>query len=266
MAVRSASVGAAVRAGVSDLGAAVRACWAALLLATVLATVSRLLPAGSALLALTLQLCAMSLATGALYRRAFGRAGGLSGLRWGREEWHLLAAQLLCAAFLIVVLSVLALVVVAVTLGVARISLPGFDAMSPDGWKAALDSSGVAIFVVGLVPLLSLAILVWLMARLSFAGPATVAQGGIRVLSSFSLTRGVTAAILASGFLLALPVIALGAVLRLVGDTPPPGLAAAAAAIASVAGYFYLAPVWTGALVHFYRQRHPIDASPALDA
>ena len=153
MALRSASVGAAVRAGVSDLGAAVRACWAALLLATVLVSVSRLLPAGSALLVLTLQLCAMSLASGALYRRAFGRAGGLAGLRWGREEWHLLAAQLLCMAFMLVVFSVLVLVVVAVTLGVARISLPGFDALSPDAWKAALDSSGAAGFVVGLVPL-----------------------------------------------------------------------------------------------------------------
>ncbi|PTS89778.1 MULTISPECIES: hypothetical protein [unclassified Caulobacter] len=266
MTQRSVAVGATVRAGLSDLGAAIKACWAALVLATVLAAVSRLLPPAAALLAPVLQLVALSLAAGALYRRRFERASGLKGLRWGREEWHLMAAQLLCAAFLFVVLSVLALVVAAVTLGVARMSLPGFDALSPAGWQDALAASGVAGFVVGLVPLLSLAIIVWLAARLSLAGAATVDLAGIRVLSSFPLTRGLAAPILASGFLLALPVILLGAGLRFAGGTDHGGLEPVVAICSAAAVYFYLAPVWTGALVHIYRQRRPTDASQTLDA
>jgi len=263
MTQRSVAVGATVRAGLSNLAPAITDGWAALGLATVLAAVSHRLPAGADLV---LQLTAACLATGALYRRAFGRASGLKGLRWGREEWHLLAAQLLCAAFLLVVLSVLALVVAAVTLGVARMSLPNFDALSPAGWQDALAASGVAGFVVGLVPLLSLAVLVWLAARLSLSGAATVEQGGIRVLSSFPMTRGLAAPILASGFVLALPVILLAAGLRFVGDPAEGGLAAAVAIIATAATYFYLAPVWAGALAYIYRQRRPTDASQPLDA
>jgi hypothetical protein len=47
---------------------------------------------------LPLALLAGVIAQGALFRRAFGARSGLKGLRWGRDEWRLLAAQLMILA------------------------------------------------------------------------------------------------------------------------------------------------------------------------
>ncbi|USQ94683.1 hypothetical protein [Caulobacter sp. RL271] len=240
----SASVGGALRAGVSDLGASINACWAALLAAVVLTVVAGYLPPGVRLLAV---LTAGVIAQGALFRRAFGRAPGLKGLRWGRDEWRLLGGHLLVLGLFLLIGSILLVVIGAIALGVARASAPNLDVGSAEAWKTALANAGPGGFVAGLAPLAGLAILVWLGLRLSFTAPATVEQSGVRVLSAFPLTRGKVPKLLAISLVLAAPLLLAG----LLGLTPArgPGVTAASAIFA----YLLLAPAWAGALVHLYR-------------
>jgi hypothetical protein len=256
-----AAIGATVRAGFSGLAPSVRACWAALLAAVLISVVSRALPPAVAGLALPIEIAAAVIAWGALYRRAFGRASGLAGLRWGMDEWRLLGAQALIAVFLFVVLAVLATVVGAVALGVARASAPGFDATSSEAWRAALSKSGVGTIVAGAAPLLSLALLVWLGVRLSLAAPASIDQAQVRVLSAFPLTRGLVLQVFAAGVVLAAPVAALLLATGLVGRWAGPGVNGLLAVLGAAFVYLYLAPVWTGALVHVYRHRQTPDGT-----
>lgn len=241
----SASVGGALRAGVSDLGASINACWAALAVAIVLTVVAGYLPPGVRLLA---ALAALVIAQGALFRRAFDRAPGLKGLRWGRDEWRLLGGHLMVLGLFLLIGSILLVVIGAIALGVARASAPNLDVGSAQAWKTALATAGPGGVVAGLAPLAGLAILVWLGLRLSFTAPATVAQSGVRVLSAFPLTKGRVPTLLAIGLVLGLPVMLVGV---LFGLAPPQG--AGFTAGAAVITYLYLAPAWAGALVHLYR-------------
>lgn len=258
----SVAIGATVRAGLSGLVPSVRACWAALLVAALVSAVSGLLPPVLSGLALPVEIAAAVIACGALYRRAFGRSSGLAGLRWGMDEWRLLGAQLLVAVLLFLVVAVLATVVGAIALGVARASAPGFDATSAEAWRDAFARSGLGGVVAGAAPLLSLCLLVWLSLRLSLAAPASVDQARVRVLSAFPLTRGVTPQLLGAGLVLAAPVMALAAVSSLVDRWVGPGLNTPLALLGAVFLYLYLAPVWTGALVHVYRQCWTPDGTP----
>lgn len=257
-----ATVRATVRAGFSGLAPSVRACWAALLAAVLISASTQVLPVAVAGLALPIEIAAAVIAWGALYRRAFGRAGGVAGLRWGMDEWRLLGAQALIALLLFVVLAVLATVVGAVALGVARANAPGFDATSSEAWRAALSKTGIGTIVAGAAPLLGLALLVWLGARLSLAAPASVDQARVRVLSAFPLTKGVTLQVVAAAAVLAAPVVAAMAVSGLVGRWAGPSLNGVLALIGAAFLYLYLAPVWTGALVHVYRHRWTPDGTP----
>ncbi len=261
----SVAIGATVRAGVAGLGPSVRACWAALLTAVVISVLTRVLPPAVSGLALLAEIIAIALACGALYRHAFGKSAGLAGLRWGLDEWRLLGVQLLVAVFLFVVAAVLILVVGAIALGVARANAPGFDATSSQAWRDALAGSGPGTIVAGAAPLLGLALLVWLAVRLSLAAAASVDQSGVRVLSAFPLTRGVGLQVLVAGALLAAPFAVLLAVGGLFGRWAGPGFDGVLAALGAIFGYVYLAPVWTGALVHVYRRRHGPAASPSQE-
>lgn len=261
----SVAIGATVRAGVASLGPSVRACWAALLTAVVISVLAWALPPALAGVAPLAQIIAVAVACGALYRHAFGKSAGLAGLRWGSDEWRLLGVQALIAVLLLVVAAVLILVVGAIALGVARANAPGFDATSSQAWRDALAGSGLGTIVAGAAPLLGLAVLIWLGARLSLSAAASVEQSGVRVLSAFPLTRGVTVQVLAAGLVLTAPVAALLAVSSLVGRWAGPGLDGVLTALGAIFGYVYLAPVWTGALVHVYRRRHGPDASPSQE-
>lgn len=266
MADGSVAIGATVRAGFSGLGPSVRACWAALLAAVVASVISQILPASARGLALPIELAAAIIAWGALYRRAFGRSSGLAGLRWGMDEWRLLGAQALIAVLFIVIGAVLAMVVGAIALGVARANAPNFDATSAEAWRAALALSGPGAIVAGAAPLIGMAVMIWLGARLSLAAPASVDQAKVRVLSAFPLTRGVALQVIAAGLVLAAPAVVLVAVSSLVGRWVGPGMDAPLAALGAIFGYVYLAPAWTGALVYVYRRRHSLDASLSRDA
>ncbi len=240
----SASVGGALRAGVSDLGASIRACWAALLAAIVLTLAAGSLPPGMRLLAL---LAALVIAQGALFRRAFGRDPGLKGLRWGRDEWRLLGGHLMVLGLFLLIGSILLVVIGAIALGVARASAPDLDVGSAEAWKTALATAGPGGVVAGLAPVAGLAILVWLGLRLSFTGPATVDQSRVRVLSAFPLTKGKVPALLAITLALVAPMLLTG----LLGL--PAGRGVGGAAVGAVITYLLLAPAWAGALVHLYR-------------
>lgn len=245
MADGSASVGGALRAGLAEWRPTLRTCWLALLLAGVLGVAAGWAPPGGRLIA---GLATAVIVQGALYRRIFGRAPGLKGLRWGADEWRLLGAHLLVLCLIALIGAILLTVVGAVVLGVVRASAPGLDLGSAPAMRDALASAGLGGFVAALAAAAGLAILVWLSLRLSLTAPATVAQGAVRVLSAFPLTRRRVPVLLAISLLLAAPVLLVALV-----------LGAAAAPFVSVT-YLLLAPVWAGALAHVYRQAtHPQD-------
>lgn len=241
----SATIGATLRAGLSDIVGAARDCWAALAVAAAIGVVAGILPSGARTLA---GLLVVVIAQGALLRRAFGREGGLKGLRWGRDEWRLLAAQLMIWALLGLIGAILMVVVGGVALGVARTAAPDFDPGTIAGWRGAFASAGPAGVILVIAPLASLAILIWLGLRLSFAGPATVDQAGVRVLSAFPLTRDRAPVLFIAGLAIVGPPLLAGAAL-----TAIPGSEPAVAAAGAVVTSFYTLPVWTGALVHLYR-------------
>ena len=252
----SAAIGRTVRAGLAGWAPGVRTCGAALAAGALLSLLPRALPSHLAVLGPVFEFAAATLAYGALYRAAFDGPKGWNGLRWGREEWRLLAVQLLITVIMTVGTAVLFVVIGAVALGVARSAAPGFDATSPEAWRLAL--SGPGGLVPALVTLLSMLALGWIGLRLALAPAATVAAGRIQVLSAFGLTRGAVPTLLLAGLTLAAPavivMVALGYLRAIAGLAEPswlPGLASVALL------FFYLIPVWTAALVDVYRRQAP---------
>ncbi len=250
----SVAIGRTVRAGLAGWKPGLRGCWAALVAGAVLGLLPRALPPGLAFLSLPLELVATTLAYGALYRGAFGGPAGWKGLRWGAQEWRLLAVQALVTVILTVVMAVLAVLVGAVVVGIAKTTAPNLDIASPDAWRAALDGPGA--IPASLPPLLSMVIMIWLFLRLSLAPAATVDLGKVQVLSAFGRTRGVTPVLAAAGAVLAAPalilVVAIG-YLRAIGGFSEGVLIPELVSVALM--FFYLIPVWTAALVDIYRQR-----------
>lgn len=244
MADRSARVEDVLMAGFSGLRTSLASCWAALLAAAALTVAADFLPAVAGLLA---GLIAVVVAQGALFRHAFGRNSGFKGLRWGRDEWRLLGAHLMMLGLFLLISSILLVVVAAIALGVARVSAPQLDAGTVEAWREAFASAGPAGWVAGLAPLAALAILVWLGLRLSFAAPATVAESGVRVLSAFPLTKGKVPMLFVAACAFAAPVV----VAAMLGVSPSSRLGAAVLAGLT---YLFLAPAWSGALAHLYRQ------------
>jgi len=252
MAEGSAAIGRTVRAGMAGWAPGLRTCWAALVAGAALGLLPRALPPALGFLGLALELAATTLAYGALYRAAFDGPAGFKGLRWGVQEWRLLAVQVLVTVIMTVVMAVLAVLVGAVVVGVAKSNAPGLDITSVDAWRAALDGPGA--LAASLPPLLSMAIMAWLFLRLSLAPAATVDLGRIQVLSAFGRTRGVVLVLAAAGAVLAAPAIILVVLigyLRAIAGFAEGTLVPELVSVALV--FFYLIPVWTAALVEVYR-------------
>lgn len=250
----SATIGGTVRAGMAGWTPGVRTCWAALVAGGALGLLPRALSPGLAFLSLPLELAATTVAYGALYRHAFGGRAGWKGLRWGVQEWRLLAVQALVTVILTVVVAVLAVLVGAVVVGIAKSNAPGLDITSVDAWRGALDGPGA--LAASLPPLLSMAIMVWLFLRLSLAPAATVDLDRIQVLSAFGRTRGVVLVLAAAGAVLAAPAVILVVLigyLRAVAGFAEGALIPELVSVALV--FFYLIPVWTAALVDVYRHQ-----------
>lgn len=250
----SATIGGTVRAGMAGWGPGVRSCWAALVVGAVVGLLPRALSPGLAFLGLPLELAATTIAYGALYRHAFSGPAGWKGLRWGVQEWRLLAVQALVTVILTVVMAVLAVLVGAVVVGIAKSNAPGLDITSLEAWRGALDGPGA--FAASLPPLLSMAIMLWLFLRLSLAPAATIDLGKVQVLSAFGRTRGVVLVLAAAGAVLAAPaiilVVAIG-YLRAVAGFSEGALIPELVSVACV--FFYLIPVWSAALVDVYRRQ-----------
>jgi hypothetical protein len=258
----SAAIGRTVRAGLAGWAPALRDCGAALVAGAMLGLLlPRALPPVLGFLSLPLELAAATLAYGALYRAAFGGPPGWKGLRWGAEEWRLLAVQALITVILTVVAFVLAILVGAVVVGIAKANEPNLDITSLDAWRAALDGPGA--IPAGLPPLLSAAIMIWLFLRLSLAPAATIDLGKVQVLSAFGRTRGLVLTLAATGVLLAAPACILVVVIgyaRAIAGFSEGALVPQLISLALV--FFYLIPVWTAALVEIYR--HQAVPAPTL--
>jgi hypothetical protein len=133
------------------------------------------------------------------------RRSGLGpvGLQFGRPELRLLGAGLLCAVFLAMILSVVALVLLAVfgmaELNAQAIQLRRWDAVGP-AWKLILLAvvTAFALFAV-------LAFTV----RLSLFAPATVGRGHMMSLNSMGIVRGAFWPLLSGLIMTAAPKIAL---------------------------------------------------------
>jgi hypothetical protein len=251
----SAAIGGTVRAGMAGWAPGLRSCWAALVAGAVLGLLPRALSPGLAFLSLPLELAATTLAYGALYRHAFGGPAGWKGLRWGLQEWRLLAVQALITVILTVVMAVLLVLVGAVVVGVAKSNAPGLDITSLEAWRGALDGPGALAASLS-PPLLSMVVMLWLFLRLSLAPAATVDLGKIQVLSAFGRTRGVVLVLAAAGAVLASPALILMVAvgyLRAVAGFSEGALIPELVSVACV--FFYLIPVWTAALVDVYRRQ-----------
>lgn len=241
----SATVAGAVRAGASDWRPAVIDCAGALAAAVAISAIASGLPAGVRFLA---GLAAVVVAQGALYRRIFGKPGGLRGLRWGRDEWRLLGAHLMTLGLFLLIGAILLVIIGGVALGVARAGAPDLDVRSAEAFKAALANAGPVGLIAGVVPLVGLAILIWMGLRLSLTAPATVAESGVRVLSAFPRTRGKVLLLLGVTVVLASPVVAAAVALRAATMGQP-----VIAALLAVITYFCVAPTLAGALASIYR-------------
>ena len=250
----SATIGGTVRAGMAGWTPGVRTCWAALVAGAVLGLLPHTLSPALAFLSLPLELAATTLAYGALYRAAFGGPAGWNGLRWGVEEWRLLAVQALTFVILSVVASVLVVLVGAVVVGVAKSNNPDLDIGSLAAWRAAVHGPGV--IPAGLPPLLSAVIMLWLFLRLSLAPAATVDLGKIQVLSAFGRSRGAVLTLAVAGLVLAAPALILAIVIGYARAVIGFAEGAWIPMLISVALlFFYLLPVWTAALVDVYRRQ-----------
>lgn len=169
-----------------------RGVWGAILLAVVVWGVLPMAAGVMGLIWAPLALASILVLTGALGRisitddltQARGLGLGAAGLQFGRPELRLLGAGLLCGVFMAMIVSVVALVLLAVfgmaELNAQAIEMRRWSAVGP-AWKLGL---------LALVTTFALFAVVALSARLSLFAPATVGRGYMVSLQSMSIARG----------------------------------------------------------------------------
>lgn len=204
-------LGEALSATVNALPRLWRGAWGAILLAAVVWSVQPLATRLGGLIWPPFGLVATLVLAGALGRiaitedlpQARGLGLGLAGLQLGRSELRLLGAGLLCAVFLAMILSVVALVLLALfgmaELNAQAIELRQWSAVGPV-WKLAL---------LALVTAFALFAVMAFAVRLSLFTPATVGRGHMVSLNSMSIARGAFWPLLAGLIVTAAPKIAL---------------------------------------------------------
>ncbi|VXB32775.1 hypothetical protein [Brevundimonas sp. G8] len=169
-----------------------RGAWGAILAAAVVWSIQPLAAGAASLIWAAVGLVATLVLVGALGRIAITedlpqarRLGlGPAGLQFGRPELRLLCAGLLCAVFLAMILSVVALVLLALfgmaELDAQAIELRQWSAVGPV-WKLVLLAA-VTVFALFAVVAFSV--------RLSLFAPATIGRGQMVSLQSMSIARG----------------------------------------------------------------------------
>lgn len=166
--------------------------WGAILAAAVVWGIQPLAAGAASLMWAPFGLVATLVLAGALGRIAITedlpqarRLGlGPAGLQFGRPELRLLGAGLLCAVFLAMILSVVALVLLALfgmaELNAQAIEMRQWSAVGPV-WKLTL---------LALVTAFALFAVVAFTVRLSLFAPATIGRGHMVSLQSMSIARG----------------------------------------------------------------------------
>lgn len=204
-------LGETLRATVDALPGLWRGAWGAILAAAVVWGVQPLAAGAASLIWAPFGIVATLVLAGALGRIAITedlpqarRLGlGPAGLQFARPELHLLGAGLLCAVFLAMILSVVALVLLALfgmaELNAQAIELRQWSAVGPV-WKLAL---------LALVTAFALFAVVAFSVRLSLFAPATIGRGQMVSLQSMSIARGAFWPLLVGLVVTAAPKIAL---------------------------------------------------------
>ena len=204
-------LGETLRATIAILPRVWRGAWGAILLAVVVWSARPWVVGGAGLIWAPFGLVATLVLAGALGRIAITenlpqarRLGlGAAGLQFGRPELRLLGAGLLCAVFLAMILSVVALVLLALfgmaELNAQAIEMRQWSSVGPV-WKLALLS---LVTVFALFAVLAFSV------RLSLFAPATIGRGHMVSLQSMSIARGAFWPLLAGLVVTAAPEIAL---------------------------------------------------------
>ena len=185
-------LGETLRATIDALPRLWRGAWGAILLAVVVWGAKAWVVGAAGMIWAAVGLVATLVLAGALGRIAITedlpqarRLGlGPAGLQFGRPELRLLGAGLLCAVFLAMILSVVALVLLALfgmaELNARAIELRQWSAVGPV-WKLAL---------LALVTAFALFAVVAFSVRLSLFAPATIGRRHMVSLQSMSIARG----------------------------------------------------------------------------
>ncbi|WP_269716379.1 hypothetical protein [Caulobacter sp. NIBR2454] len=209
-----------------------------------------------------LYVVATLMAQGALFRVAFADRLGvataakpapMAGLQWGPMEGRLAVTLILMAILFAIVIAVGVILLAAITVGLAARGGP-VDYTSADSIAKAMGPGGGLIMT--LVLLAALIGLAWLSIRLSLALPATAAEGKVRLISTWDLTKGNAWRIFVAYLVISAPVLLVTVVATLVAEgRPDPAssriwLNAAGSAVAVV---FYL-PITVGLVSHIYRR------------
>lgn len=208
---RHLRLGQALSAAVGSLPRLWTGAWGAILVCALVWGAADLAPRGNGFVAAGLSLIAGLVLAGALTRlavtenlEAARRLGlGPAGLQFGLPELRLLGAALLCAVFMAMILSVVALLLLAVFgmagLDAEAINQRNWPAVGPV-WKlvllavvSALASYGVLVMVV----------------RLSLFAPATLGRGHMVSLNSMGIAQGSFWPLLGGLAVVGLPALAL---------------------------------------------------------
>lgn len=204
-------LGETLRATVDALPRLWRGAWGAILLAVVVWSIQPLAAGAASLIWAPFGLVATLVLAGALGRIAITedlpqarRLGlGPAGIQFARPELRLLGAGLLCAVFLAMILSVVALVLLALfgmaELNAQAIEMRQWSAIGPV-WKLAL---------LALVTAFALFAVLAFTVRLALFAPATIGRGHMVSLQSMSVARGAFWPLLVGLVVTAAPKIAL---------------------------------------------------------
>jgi hypothetical protein len=204
-------LGEALSAAIASLSRLWRGAWGAILLAAVVWSAKVVAAGVTSLVWAPFGLISTLMLAGALSRIAIGddlasarRLGlGPAGLQFGLPELRLLGASLLCAVFMAMILSVVALVLLAVfgmaELDARAIELRQWGAVGP-AWKLVL---------LALVTLFALYAVLVLVVRLSLFGPATLGRGHMVSLNSMGIAQGSFWPLLGGLLVVGLPKIVL---------------------------------------------------------
>jgi hypothetical protein len=245
----------ALRFAASFLGLAWRRAWLAMIL-TAAAAGQSLAATGhpDALLWRTLTAAGVLVASGALWRLGLDRSGaGPGGLQAGRVELRLIAVTALSVLFMMV-LATLAFIVLIAFAYAAAASGHGFVASDIATWAPAVDGRGQV--VVTAVAAVCLMALVWALARISLAAPATVVREQVQVLASWPITRGQSLRLLAASLIVSVvPGLLIIAPLAASGIHAAPSLAARSVAALAFSGVWL--PAMIGLMAYFYRRLDP---------